>query len=221
MVLTLVSLAAAVAGAGAVVRWLLRRVDRLGRVRPFPVISVLLAGLVSLGCAVPVLLHARLERRLAAVSSRLVGARVSVHCQTLGQAWTDAHTELGYVPTGPDGRPAHQTVIARDTCSDLNDWLGSSRRDPSRDQIISVHVLTHEAMHMAGTISEAKAECLAVQRDAWMAQALGASHEQAVRLARSYWRQVYPQLSDDYRTTDCGAGKALDQHLPDPPWTLD
>lgn len=219
--LTLASVVAAAAAVGAIVRWLRRRVDRLGRSRPFPAISVLLAALLSLGCAVPVLLHARLERRLAGVASQLTGARVAVHCQTLGQAWTDAHTELGYVPSGPDRRPAHVTVIARDTCSALGDWLRSGRDNPSRDQIVGVHVLTHEAMHMAGNTSEATTECLAVQRDAWTAQALGASHDEAVRLARSYWQQVYPLMPDDYRSAACGPGGALDQHLPDPPWALD
>src|SRR5690349_9351918 len=83
--------------AGATVRWRLTRVDALGRVTPFPRISVALGVAVALVAGVPVLRHAQLERQLGAVASTLVGHPVSIRCETLSQAWTDAHTELGYV----------------------------------------------------------------------------------------------------------------------------
>jgi hypothetical protein len=148
----------------------------------------------------------------------VAGLPVDVRCQTLGQAWVSAHGELGYVEVGADGRPQHRTVIALAACDDLSAWLASNRRTPSRDQVIAVHVLTHEAMHMAGERDEARAECLAVQRDAQLARALGDTPEQASALARQYWRTVYPQLPDDYRSAACAPDGGLDQHLPDPGW---
>jgi len=199
-------------------RWVLTRVDALGRVRPFPTISVGMTAVAAIGCLIPVLLHARLEHRLAATASVLAGHPVDVHCQTLDQSWVSAHGELGYVEVGPDGRPQRRTVIALQACDDLSGWLGSDRRTPTRDQVIAVHVLTHEAMHMAGELDEARAECLAVQRDALTARLLGDTPAQALALARQYWRTVYPQLPDDYRSSDCGPGLPLDAHLPDAPW---
>lgn len=207
--------------AGAVVvvlRWTLTRVDGLGRTRPFPLISVLACAVVAIGCAVPVLVHARLEHRLADAASAVAGRRVEVRCQTLGQAWVDAHPELGYVEFGSDGRPQRRTVVAVRACDDLSGWLGSGRRVPTRDQVVAVHVLAHEAMHMAGEVDEARAECRAVQRDARLAAALGATPAVARELARRYWREIYPELPDGYRSADCGPGRAWDEHLPDPPW---
>lgn len=188
------------------VRWVFTRVDVLGRVQPFPAISVGAAAVAALACAIPVLLHARLEHRLGAAASAVAGRRVEVHCQTLSQTWLSAHAELGYVEVGPDGRPEPRTVIALQACDDLSDWLGSDRRSPTADQVIAVHVITHEAMHMAGELAEARAECLAVQRDAQLVRALGASREQALALARQYWLQVYPQMPDEYRSGECAPG---------------
>ena len=116
-------------------------------------------------------------------------------------------------------------MISWDACEDLRAWIGSDRSTPTRGEIIAVHVLTHEAMHMAGELSESVAECRAVQRDARTAMALGASHEQARRLARSYWLQVYPQMPDDYRTSDCrrpaGPSTSTSPMPPGPPEKAD
>jgi hypothetical protein len=201
------------------VRWVFTRVDVLGRAQPFPAISVGMIALAALVCAVPVLLHARLEHRLGIAASAVAGRPVEVHCQTVSQTWLSAHAELGYVEVGPDGRPEPRTVIAPQACEDLSAWLGSNRREPTREQVIAVHVITHEAMHMAGELGEARAECLAVQRDARLARALGATREQASDLARQYWLQVYPQMPDEYRSGECAPGGELDEHLPDAPWS--
>ena len=130
-----------------------------------------------------------------------------------------------FVKFGADGRPEHRTVIKWQPCHDLAHWLRSDdraaaqlRAAPNRQELIAVHVLTHETMHMTGTTDEAVTECRAMQRDAAMAQALGASEAYGLALAQWYWTQVYPQMPDAYRTAQCGPGAALDEHLPDPPW---
>lgn len=207
--------------AGAVVvagRWALHPRDGLRRPRPFPVFSVALLALVGGGLLVPVVRHDHLERRLSAVASELVGKHVVVHCQTAGQEFLDAGAELGYVRYRADGVPEHATLIKRDPCLDLRAYLSSTRDDPSRDEVVAVHVLSHEARHMAGVTAEAVAECQAMQRDAQTARLLGARPDQAALLAVAYWRLVYPQMPDDYRSPDCRAGGPLDERLPDAPW---
>ena len=144
---------------------------------------------------------------------------MTVNCQTAGQQFVDAGAELGFVRYGPDGVPERATLIKRDQCSDLADYLGSDKSSPSRDQVVAVHILSHEARHMAGITVEAEAECGAMQRDARAAQLLGASAEQALRLARMYWTSVYPQMSDPYRSADCRLAGPLDEGLPDAPWS--
>ena len=51
-----------------------------------------------------------------------------------------------------------------------------------------MHVLTREAMHLAGRLDEAAAKCAAVQRDARTARLLGAAGADAAGLAAAYWR---------------------------------
>jgi hypothetical protein len=213
----LTMLAAAVVAAA---RWSLRRRDSLGRERPFPLISVLVLVALGGGLLVPVVRHHRLEGRLSGVATTLVGASAVVHCQTAGREMLDLGSELGFVRWGPGGVPEHQTLIKRAPCSRLAAYLRGDQAHPSQDEIVAVHVLSHESRHMAGTTNEADADCQAMQRDAWTARLLGASDKEALELARSYWRTVYPRMPDDYRSGACAPGAALDEHLPDAPWSI-
>jgi hypothetical protein len=189
-------------------------VDALRRL----VLSVALLGLLAVTATVPVVRAARLEHRLSAVASTLVGSPVTVDCQSRGQEMTDLGHELGWVPYDQAGRPQPRTLIKRRACSALRDYLGSDRQSPSRDQVVAVHVLGHEARHMAGQTVESEAECAAVQRDALTARLLGATPGQAAALAREYWLRTYPHLPDEYRSPDCAPGRRLDEHLVDAPW---
>ncbi|HET7529520.1 MAG TPA: hypothetical protein VFJ98_01020 [Mycobacteriales bacterium] len=210
----------AVAGACAVAaRWWTRRQDALGRRRPFPYLSVAVLVVSSLLLAVPGFLRHREEDRLSWVASQLVGAPVTVHCQSLGGEMVDIGSELGYVKWRADGVPERQTLIKHGPCRQLNAYLESSKQHPTDDEVIAVHVLTHESMHMRGLTSESEAECAAVQRDAETARLLGAGAADAAALARRYWSVMYPRMPDDYRTSSCSPGGRLDQHLPDAPWT--
>lgn len=159
--------------------------------------------------------HDRLEQRLAKAAADLVGAHVTVHCQSVGGAITDATAELGYVRWTAGGVPEHATTIKYEQCRDLRAYLGHHGRHPTADQVVAVHVLTHESMHMRGELSEAAAECEALQRDARTARDLGASAADAAALAATYWRVDYPRMPDDYRSSECHPGGALDEHLPD------
>ena len=159
--------------------------------------------------------HDRLEQRLAHAAADLVGTSVTVHCQSVGGAMTDAGAELGYVRWTADGVPEHATTIKYEQCRDLRAYVDHHGRHPTPDQVIAVHVLTHESMHMRGETGEAKAECQAVQRDARMARDLGASSADAAAMAAAYWQVDYPRMPDDYRSTECHPGGAMDERLPD------
>lgn len=213
----------AAAGSGGIavllaLRWLTARHDSLGRARSFPVYSVgALAALATVLGALQAR-QATLEERLSAVAGHLIGVRATVHCQGIGREMVDAGSELGYVRWRPDGVPEHSTLIKHRQCAELGAYLGSDHAEPSSGQVVGVHVLTHEAMHMAGLTSEAEAECAAVQRDAWTARQLGATAAAARRLARTYWLLRYPDLPEEYRTVECRAGGRLDERRADAPW---
>lgn len=204
--------------AGLVVgRWWLRRVDALGRTRPFPVFSVAVLLVLAVAAAVTVHRHDALQRQLSDVASELVGHRVAVDCQTAGQSFVDASGDLGHVPFR-DGRPSGPALVKLEQCTAIRHYRDDHGRAPTQEQVVAVHVLTHEAMHLAGTLDEARAECEAVQRDAQTARLLGASPADARALALDYWRAVYPRMPDGYRSGSCAAGTGWDEGGADAPW---
>jgi hypothetical protein len=215
-----VALAAVVTALAAGGRWSLTRVDAIGRHQRFPWVAIGLLVALAIGLAVPGFQRRGEEAELSAVASQLAGRPVTVHCQTMGQAFVDAGSELGWVPWRADGTPEAWTLIKRDQCRALKAYLGSDKAAPTPDQVVAVHVLTHEAMHLAGHIDEAEAECAAVQRNAMTAHLLGASSAGAQRLAEQYWTTIYPRMDDGYRTPDCRADGPLDERLPAPPWDV-
>src|SRR5205823_6145468 len=109
--------------------------------------------------------------------------------------------------------PEHATLIKRPQCQALAAFSRSDHEHPSAGEVIAVHVLTHESMHMAGIRNESAAECAALQRDARTVTLLGASPQAAVALARSYWTVDYPRMSDDYSSAQCRPGGPMDEHL--------
>jgi hypothetical protein len=213
-----IAIAFAIAAAFVALRWCGRRYDGLGRARKFPVISVVVLSLLAIAAATPTYLRHREEDKLSAVASQLAGAHSTVHCQTFGQVFFQVGGELGFVKYGPGGVPDHHTTIMHGPCSALRSYLHSNKRRPSDDEVVAVHVLTHESMHMRGITNEADAECAAVQRDEETAQLLGADPASARLLARLYWLEDYPRMPTSYTSPDCHPGGALDEHLPTAPW---
>jgi sirohydrochlorin ferrochelatase len=209
-VLTWLAVALLTGAAVVAVGWGLRRTDELGRPRRFPRVSVALLLAMGVGAAVPGVLRASQEA--------LAGARVAVRCQSLGGAFVDGGPELGYVRWRADGSPEPWALIKRDQCHHLAAYVRSGARRPTRDQVVAVHVLTHEAMHMSGRLDEAVAECAAVQRDAQTARLLGARPADAAALAAAYWENIYPLMPDRYRSGECRQGGAMDERLADAPW---
>ncbi len=218
MLLTLGLIGSLVLAAVIVVRWMNRRVDWLGRIAPFPKLGVGFSLALALCFGIPLAVESWVEHQLEGAASHIAGGPVQVSCQSLGQAFVDLGPELGYVAWGPDGVPERSTLIKFRPCGNLRAWLGSTRANPSLDQVIAVHVVTHETMHMVGLTNEAHAECAAVQRDAAMAEALGASPAEARDLALRYWTEVYPRLRDGY-VGGCGPGGSYDERLPGAPWS--
>jgi len=198
------------------VRWLVNR-QRSTRCE-FPAISIGSCAVLAVVVSLPVVMRVNLDDRLSHDASKLIGVHVAVNCQTLTGSSLDMGRELGYVEFGADGVPEHKTVIKHQQCNDLEAYLDSNKRHPSAAQVLAVHVLTHESMHMSGITSESIAECYATQHDAQMAEIMGASPDAARALAAQYWKTVYPSMPDGYTTPACRPGGSLDLHLPDAGW---
>jgi hypothetical protein len=74
----------------------------------------------------------------------------------MGGAFVDVGDELGYVKYREDGSRVNWTLIKRNQWGDLARYLGSSKRSPSRQRVIAVYILTHEAMHLAAISNESR-----------------------------------------------------------------
>jgi hypothetical protein len=84
--------------------------------------------------------------------------------------------------------------------------------------MVAVHVLTHEAVHLTGLVSESQTECRALQRDALVARALGAPPQAARTLATRYATLAYPRMPTTYRSAECREDGPWDETAGDGVW---
>lgn len=161
------------------------------------------------------------EQRFSAVARSMAPAAAGVHCQRLGETFTANAWELGHVDFDDSGVPTGPAVLSYETCQRLTAYWRSSpseRSAPPLEQVVAVHVLSHESMHLTGIASESLAECDALQRDAGTAEQLGATPEQGRLLAETYLTRVYPRMPADYTSRDCARGGRLDLTPDDSSW---
>lgn len=161
--------------------------------------------------------HRRMEARYtAAVKDLLDRKDAFVICERFSGALVNVWNRAGYVAWTPDGSKPSRADLTWDTCRTLRSW--DPKAEPTTDQTIALHVLTHEAMHLDGHYGEADAECAAMQHDAEMAHLLGATPEVGQHLAETYYRNVYPRMREGYTSGDCKQDGLLDATPADGIW---
>ena len=74
----------------------------------------------------------------------------------------------------------------------------------------SLHVLTHESIHVNGRTDERTAECWGIQAMNLAATELGRSEREGRYLAQLYARDWYPHSRASYRSAECRDGGRLD-----------
>lgn len=177
-----------------------------------PYLALVLA--LSFACAWPPFHHWHFERFLSATARQLADDHpAKVHCNTLFDTLFDEEVRVA----GHADPKTGYIVIQYPRCSILMDYLKHPGQ-ASRDEIISLNILTHESMHARGEYNEAKTECQAVQRNYRTAKLLGVPDEIAKQNALDYYNNYYLTRSDSYFSKECAPGKALDEHLPDSTW---
>ena len=205
-----------VLGAGvAVLGWLVWR-HLKGRRCPyliaFMVVGLLVAGAVEVR-------HRSMEARYSAAVSTLLDRKDTfVVCERLSGTMFNAWNRAGYVEWTLDGSKPSRADLTWDTCRDLRAWEDETHVAGNPEQVIALHVLTHEAMHLDGHYDEATAECLAMQADAEMARLLGATAARAQELADTYARDMYPRMREGYTSPDCVQGGPMDATPNDDVW---
>jgi hypothetical protein len=192
--------------------WLGFRAWALGT-RPYVTLAIVLALLVpTLWTEIRWL---QVQAAATTAVQELTGNRAArVQCQRALATFLWAGADLGRVEWDQPDR----AWLTLETCQHLGSWLRSDHSAPTLDEAIAVHVLTHEAMHVAGDRNEASTECRALQSDAQTVVLLGGSTEQGSALAQRIATEVYPTMSDEYRSSECRPGGALDLTPGDARW---
>ncbi|MBN2176939.1 MAG: hypothetical protein JW722_04695 [Demequinaceae bacterium] len=131
---------------------------------------------------------------------------ISADCERLTEGLLNLSQYQGYVYF--DGtNVAH---LRRQVCHNLWDYAHGGQANPTEDQILAVHVVGHEAMHINGIRTESVAECTAVQLNHLIAEELGATPEEARELQRRYFEDLYPRQRSNYISSECREGGDLD-----------
>lgn len=194
-VLTLVLVATSVLAVRAVVRLLRGTVS-------WPALGIAAAVLWTVLAGVAAFHEVRHHRTqaLATSATRLASGdpEARVDCVRVTTDLVDLSPYRGFVMHDD---PTTSTLPAT-TCSDLARWVSSGKQSPSLDEVIAVHVVSHEAQHVAGELDEGAAECRALRWDAAVAERMGATPEQAAALAARYLAEVYPHMRRPY-VRDC------------------
>lgn len=158
------------------------------------------------------------ESSLRDATASVLGDRgAEFGCERLARNMLASKGLAGHVLFDADGNPARGAFLSSTTCERIKKYA----TDPDAatiDHITSVHILTHEAAHLAGIRNEADAECLALQHDILVMQQLGADAATAQRHAAQYRQRVYPRLTGSYRSNECVADGALDRTPGDGIW---
>ena len=148
------------------------------------------------------------ERRLGEVASAIAGRDVSVRCQGFFSELIDVAWRGGSVQFDASGEPADSAFLTRARCRALA-RLADGDEHTVAEAARGVETLAHEAYHLRGEVNEAVTQCYGLQTMKFAARKLGATPGEAVTLARYSWAS-YDDLPDEYRTSECRDGAALD-----------
>ena len=175
----------------------------------FDIYFFFLIGLSVLAASFPIR-HMLFEMKLAKAAGALINnPEVVVDCNS----YFDSMFHLG--AAGFVYRGSSKINLEVRTCDAMEDYLA----DPERakfQELYALHTLTHEAMHVAGTIDEVRTDCQAFQRNHRMAELLGVAPK--VARVNAQIRHRLRLERHPYYSAECEPGGALDENLPDAVW---
>ncbi len=146
--------------------------------------------------------------------------KADVHCNTLFDTIFD--TTDGFA-AGHANFDTGQIVLGYSWCKKLRSHLNNPKR-ATRDDLFSVALFAHEAMHVRGERNEAATECQAIQRYYRAGKLLGLPDAIAKRNGQAFFNGMYQERAQHtgngagYYSDQCAPGKALDEKLPDSTW---
>lgn len=170
-------------------------------------------ALLALACAWTPLKFWRFEKMLseqASIFSERQG--VTVSCTSVFDSIFDpfdmSRAGTAYVETG-------EIIFHYGWCKSFMSYL-EEPYNLSDQELFSMHVFTHEVMHIRGELNERKTDGQAVQRNHLLGLQLGVDVFVARQNAVQFYQTLYKK--HPYFSKDCAPGKALDEQLSDSIW---
>jgi hypothetical protein len=198
-------------------------VPRRGFSRPNPEISipfVLATALLAIAFAYTPVRYWHFERFLTKKAQILAESnKATIHCNTLFDTWFDSNVFAAGHAQFETGR----IVFQHPWCGRLMDHL-KRPENPTSEELFSLQVFVHEAMHIRGERNEANTECQAIQRHVRGAKLLGIPDNIAKANGMTFYTGYYKNragqgiMSSQYYSDQCAPGKALDEKLADSTW---
>ena len=176
----------------------------------FDLYFFLMMGL-CVACAFVPIRHEVFEQRLADVAEILLArSNVIVDCNS----YLEAMFHLG--PAGYVYQGSNVINLEIRTCRDLQGYLDNPQSASYRE-LWALHILTHEAMHIAGEFNEQLADCQAFQRNHKTAELLGVPKHIAERNAVELHHRR-PTHNKKYYSSECRPGGNMDEQLEGAVW---
>ena len=171
-------------------------------------LMMVLAGV----CLIAPIRHVLFEQQLARAAGLLLDrSDVEVDCNS----YLEGMFHLG--PTGYVYRGSSRINLEIRTCRDLRGYLDHPEQASYRE-LWALHILSHEAMHVAGEFNEQLADCKAFQRNHVTAKLLGVAPQVAAQNAIEVHRNR-PTHDSKYYSPHCRPGGSMDEHLPGAVWS--
>ncbi|MBX2868627.1 MAG: hypothetical protein KTR18_08125 [Acidiferrobacterales bacterium] len=175
---------------------------------------MLTLAVLAVVSALPAYSTWRLETDLSEKASIIADTpNVKVRCNSILQTMLGGKAVSS--PAGTAYYDTNEIFFESGWCKNFKQYL----RDPvnaTREQLFSMHIFTHEVMHIRGERNEQKTDCQAIQRNHTVGQLLGIEESIARRNAKIYYFEQYPR--HPYFHAECKPGGALDEGLTDSIW---
>lgn len=170
-----------------------------------------LMAILAVACLFAPIRHALFEHRLAEVAGQLLDrSDIEVDCNS----YIEGMFHLG--PAGYVYEGSKRINLEIRTCRDLRGYLDDPARASYRE-LWALHILTHEAMHVAGEFNEQLADCQAFQRNHVTAELLGVPAHVAAQNAIDVHRDR-PSQNRKYYSSECRPGGSMDERLAGAVW---
>lgn len=196
--------------------WLMAREIRnpFGGFSPFSKGYIATLGLLAIACAWPAIKTWRLESLLSEKAS-IIAERpnIKVKCNSLfgsifdGQGVSN-NAGTAYIEKG-------KIAFEQNWCSNFMKYLDEPEF-ATGDTLFSMHLFTHEVMHIRGERVETKTDCQAIQRNHHVGEMLGIHPRVARANAQRYYETLYPR--HPYFSRECIPGGKHDERLPNSIW---